>query len=149
MNSDESTMATTFLKTFQDLNADIAGDMPARYSKRSLLDLIWDSKKSTSLDDMVDLFGTLGWQEKRAVFYIFDEHNELWRVQQGSKLSFLAKHDTFMRPFTIWTGPMSGVSEILPSIPSYVLFRNALLPSTLDQLIHNLNSICQGVRKCN
>ena len=121
MNSDESTMATRFLKTFRKLNADIAGDMPVDTSKRSLLDLVWDSKDSTSMKDMAKLLDTLSEQEKRAVFYIFDEHNELWRVQQGSK-SFLAEHHTFMRPFTIWTGPMSGVSEILPSIPSCLCF---------------------------
>jgi hypothetical protein len=132
-------MALRFIKIFRDLNADIAANIPACYTKRTLLQLANSTNNDTAIRDMDELFDTLKAQEGYAVFYIFDEHNELYKERKGK--SFLQEHNTFLGRFTQWTGPTGGV--LLYVLPSLIFKRNAQLLFTLARLTPNLNLTCQ------
>jgi hypothetical protein len=105
-------MAMRFLKKFRDLNADIASTIPALQSKKTLLDLVLSTTEATAMRDMSELLDTLKTQTQYGVFYIFDEHNELFR-KSDEGYSALHDHPAFLRGFTVWTGPTRGVRSIL------------------------------------
>jgi hypothetical protein len=103
-------MAIRFLRTFQNLNADIAARIPAISSKKSLLDLVLSTTDATAVRDLEELLDTLKAQDKHAVVYIFDEHNELYKEPLGGGQTPLQKFPLFLHPFTRWTGPTGGAS---------------------------------------
>jgi hypothetical protein len=135
----ESTMAIRFLEIFRNLNADIAATIHACYSKRTLLQLVNSTNENTAIRDMAELFDTLKTQEEYAVFYIFDEHNEIYRKPDGGT-SPLHNHPDFLNRYTQWTGPTGGV---LYESSSLIFNRSVQLLYTLARLTPNLNSICQ------
>ena len=102
-------MAIRFMEIFRNLNADIAASIPSINSKRTLLDLVLSTTYETAMEDMEELFDTLKAQEEYGVFYIFDEHNEIYREPDGGN-SFLHNHPEFLGRFTRWTGPTGGAS---------------------------------------
>jgi hypothetical protein len=53
----------------------------------------------------------LGAQKQFPIFYIFDEHNELFRAPKGGK-SPIDKHPEFLRPFASFLGATKGVSHV-------------------------------------
>ena len=98
------------MRTFKDLNADIAASIPSINSKRTLLDLVLSTTRATAMEDMAELLDTLKAQEEYGVFYIFDEHNEMYREPPGGGQSPLQKFPIFLGRFTRWTGPTGGAS---------------------------------------
>jgi hypothetical protein len=112
LEADESMMAMRFIRYFRDLNADLAATIPAINSDRTLLDLALATTATTALRDQIELLDTLKTQEKHAVLYILDEHNELFREPAGGN-SFLHNHPERLGFFTRWTGPTGGVRNIL------------------------------------
>lgn len=101
-------MALSFIEYFRDLNADLATSIQSRRSTRTLFELAMSATADTAMRDMKELLATLSRQKEYPVHYIFDEHNEFYRKQNGGH-SYLANHSEFLGRFTRWTGPTSGV----------------------------------------
>ena len=104
-------MAKYFIDTFFNLNADIASNLSLYYKNKTitLLDLCIQTTEKNALRHIDLLMITLGKQAKYPVFYIFDEHNELFKETNNRKLSFYDTHYEFLRTFVTWTGLASGV----------------------------------------
>ena len=132
----ESQMAKKLLDSFQMLNVDIASKTPALQSKRTLLELVLESTDKTALKDLDELLDTLQKETNRAVFYIFDEHDELFKEQTSvGRKSFLNSHPEFLNQFTRWTEQTGGVSFDLKDIDiNYLLI--------LETYIHNVHWFC-------
>ena len=110
--TNEAGLALKLLKKFQTLNADLASQVSA-LSKRTLLELASSATESTAIKDMQELFATLGSlkdPEGPAVFYILDEHNELYQTT-AKGLSPLGEFPNVLHGFTRWTGLTTGVSK--------------------------------------
>ena len=96
---------------FQTLNADLASQVTACYFNRTLLELVSTTTPNTAISDMDELLLTLGSLKKQdgpTVFYIFDEHNELYKPT-STGLSPIDIFSTILGDFTRWTGNTSGV----------------------------------------
>ena len=104
-------MAKYFIDTFFNLNADIASNLSLYYENRmiTLLDLCIQTTKENALYHIDLLMITLKKQAKYPVFYIFDEHNELFKKDDDIRQSFYGYHYKFLRTFVTWTGLASGV----------------------------------------
>ncbi len=102
-------MAVRFIRTFRDLNADIAANIPVVDSTQSLLDLALSTTPDNASLNMDSLLDTLKRQTQYGVLYIFDEHNELYRKPDKGN-SPLHDFPRFLNRFTRWTGATGGVS---------------------------------------
>jgi len=111
LEGDEKQMAKHFLKHFRVLNADLASNIKSSESKRTLFDIVNSSNYETSLRDMSEVMTTLKSYRKSAVFYIFDEHNELFREIMGGK-PILYRYPDFLGHFNKWTGLTRGARTI-------------------------------------
>ena len=83
---------------------------PRNFQKTTnLLDLVRSTTTETAISNMENLLDNLKNQQKYPIFYIFDEHNELFKKRDGGK-SHIGEHNTFLGRFTQWTGSTGGVS---------------------------------------
>ena len=85
--------------------------MKSPYTNKTLLELAQTTTMYSVTQDMIELMNTLKLFKNKndpVVFYIFDEHNELYN-QYGGKTTI----DLFpiLNNFTRWTGLTSGVNN--------------------------------------
>jgi len=107
LNQDEEEMARYFVKSFLELNADIAASLSVEkgnnlFSYLQNSSISWKKK----INYLLEYFSS---QTHTPVFYIFDEHNELFREPQGGGKAYISTHYEFLRRFANFLGPLSGV----------------------------------------